>query len=153
MLLARRALLLRRVVSLATKTTVTASRRERGAWGAARRRSRSALRTLARAAEVASGGGARGDHPPPPPWQRFCGACGAPTESRVPDGDDRPRAICTAGECGRIHYFNPRMVVGAIVRGETEDGREGVLLCKRAIEPCRCVLGAAGGLLGLVGPW
>lgn len=152
MLLARRALLLRRVVSLATKTTVTASRRERGAWGAARRRSRSALRTLA-AAEGASGGGARGDHPPPPPWQRFCGACGAPTESRVPDGDDRPRAICTAGECGRIHYFNPRMVVGAIVRGETEDGREGVLLCKRAIEPCRCVLGAAGGLLGLVGPW
>lgn len=59
---------------------------------------------------------------------RFCPSCGAPCEERVPAGDDRPRAVCTA--CGTVHYLNPRSVVGCIVE---RDG--GVLLCRRAIEP------------------
>ncbi len=59
---------------------------------------------------------------------RFCPRCGGEVVYRVPAGDERPRAVCTA--CGRIHYENPRVVVGAVClcRGR-------VLLCRRAIEP------------------
>jgi ADP-ribose pyrophosphatase YjhB (NUDIX family) len=46
----------------------------------------------------------------------------------IPPGDDRERFICPA--CGRIHYQNPRMVVGCIPRWENR-----TLLCRRAIEP------------------
>ena len=58
----------------------------------------------------------------------FCNQCGAPVSYRVPDGDNLPRAVCTA--CGTIHYENPKIVVGCIPEWE---GR--VLLCRRAIEP------------------
>lgn len=58
----------------------------------------------------------------------FCSACGSPTASNIPDGDNRHRRVCTA--CGFIHYENPRLVVGCIV--ET-DGK--ILMCRRAIEP------------------
>lgn len=43
-------------------------------------------------------------------------------------GEEKPRAICTA--CGRVHYQNPKMVVGCLVVHEDK-----VLLCKRSIEP------------------
>ncbi|MEZ6013758.1 MAG: NUDIX hydrolase [Planctomycetota bacterium] len=59
---------------------------------------------------------------------RFCPNCGAPCEARVPAGDDRARAVCTA--CAAVHYTNPNAVVGCIVEAEG-----GVLLCRRAIEP------------------
>jgi ADP-ribose pyrophosphatase YjhB (NUDIX family) len=49
-------------------------------------------------------------------------------ELKVPDGDDRPRAVCAS--CGFINYVNPKIVVGSVV---AVDG--GVLLCRRAIEP------------------
>jgi len=58
----------------------------------------------------------------------FCSACGAPVEQRVPGGDSLPRHICTS--CGIIHYENPKMVVGCIPEWEN-----GILLCRRAIEP------------------
>ncbi len=59
---------------------------------------------------------------------KFCSQCGAPVEIRVPDGDTRLRAVCTA--CAEIHYVNPKMVLGTIpVWGDQ------VLLCRRAIEP------------------
>jgi len=59
---------------------------------------------------------------------QHCRACGAPVEYRVPDGDNRERATCTA--CGEIHYENPINVVGTVpVWGEQ------VLLCRRNIEP------------------
>jgi ADP-ribose pyrophosphatase YjhB (NUDIX family) len=45
-----------------------------------------------------------------------------------PDGDEHDRLTCT--RCGFIAYENPKIVAGAIV--EVEDG---VLLCRRAIEP------------------
>lgn len=59
---------------------------------------------------------------------KFCSACGARVVVEVPPGDNRPRHVC--GECGIVHYHNPKMVVGAVPEW---DGR--VLLCRRAIEP------------------
>lgn len=60
----------------------------------------------------------------------FCSHCGAKVELRVPPGDHLPRYVCVA--CGRIHYQNPRLVVGCVPEHE---GR--LLLCRRAIEPRR----------------
>jgi 8-oxo-dGTP pyrophosphatase MutT (NUDIX family) len=48
----------------------------------------------------------------------------------VPEGDDRWRHVCQS--CGQVHFFNPKLVVGCLVESQ---GR--VLLCKRAIEPCK----------------
>lgn len=47
---------------------------------------------------------------------------------RKPEGDDRDRLVC--GDCGWIHYTNPKIVVGSVV----EHGGN-ILLCRRAIEP------------------
>ncbi|HPP83924.1 MAG TPA: NUDIX hydrolase, partial [Rubrivivax sp.] len=59
---------------------------------------------------------------------QHCRRCGARVEYRVPEGDNRERAVCTA--CGEIHYENPINVVGTVpVWGEL------VLLCRRNIEP------------------
>lgn len=63
-----------------------------------------------------------------PKPMNFCPNCGAPTEFRIPEGDDRKRNICTA--TGEIFYDNPRNVVGTVIERE---GR--ILLCRRAIEP------------------
>jgi len=60
---------------------------------------------------------------------KFCPECGAPVELRLPPDDHRERHVCTA--CAAIHYYNPKLIVGAIP--EWEDGR--ILLCRRAIEP------------------
>lgn len=60
----------------------------------------------------------------------FCPTCGAACEERVPAGDDHPRAVCTG--CERVHYQNPKVVVGTVPMFE---GR--VLLCRRAIDPRR----------------
>lgn len=59
---------------------------------------------------------------------KFCSTCGAAVRYRVPDGDNRERAVCDA--CDTVHYRNPLVVVGCIVE---KDDR--ILLCKRAIEP------------------
>lgn len=48
----------------------------------------------------------------------------------VPDGDNRERLVC--GDCGFIHYENPKIVVGTVVTHGDE-----YLLCRRAIEPRR----------------
>ena len=58
----------------------------------------------------------------------FCSFCGHPVETRIPEGDDRPRPVCP--DCGRIHYTNPKIVVGSVPQW---DGK--ILLCRRAIEP------------------
>jgi ADP-ribose pyrophosphatase YjhB (NUDIX family) len=62
---------------------------------------------------------------------QHCRVCGGTTSYRVPEGDQRERAVCNS--CGEIHYENPLNVVGTLPF--TEDGR--VLLCRRAIEPRR----------------
>ena len=46
----------------------------------------------------------------------------------VPAGDTHEREVCAT--CGFIHYVNPKIVTGSIVRHE---GR--ILLCRRAIAP------------------
>lgn len=60
---------------------------------------------------------------------KFCSACGAPVELRLPQDDNRPRHVCTV--CATVHYQNPKLIVGAIP--VWENGR--ILLCRRAIEP------------------
>jgi ADP-ribose pyrophosphatase YjhB (NUDIX family) len=59
---------------------------------------------------------------------KFCSDCGAGIEYRIPEGDDRERAVCT--RCEAIHYVNPRLIVGCVPEFE---GR--ILLCLRSIEP------------------
>lgn len=58
----------------------------------------------------------------------YCSHCGGDLNLEIPDGDDRLRYICP--KCQRIHYVNPKIVVGCIPEW---DGK--ILLCKRAIEP------------------
>jgi ADP-ribose pyrophosphatase YjhB (NUDIX family) len=58
----------------------------------------------------------------------FCNQCGARVELLTPAGDHLPRFVC--GECGTIHYENPRVIVGCV---PDYDGR--ILICRRAIEP------------------
>ncbi|MFN3617959.1 MAG: NUDIX hydrolase [Aquabacterium sp.] len=57
-----------------------------------------------------------------------CQVCGTPVEYKVPDGDNRDRAICPS--CGHIHYVNPLNVVGTLPFWQDQ-----VLLCRRNIEP------------------
>ena len=60
---------------------------------------------------------------------KFCSNCGSSVlGQRIPDGDTLPRWVC--GNCGTIHYQNPKVVVGCLPDWE---GR--VLLCRRAIDP------------------
>jgi ADP-ribose pyrophosphatase YjhB (NUDIX family) len=59
---------------------------------------------------------------------RFCSDCGGVVSLRVPEGDNRPRAVCDA--CGRIHYSNPLIVTGCLLEHQGK-----ILLCRRAIEP------------------
>jgi len=65
-------------------------------------------------------------------FMKFCSECAHPVFLLTPPDDNRPRFVC--GNCGAIHYQNPKMVVGSIPRWE-RDGELQVLLCRRAIEP------------------
>lgn len=57
---------------------------------------------------------------PPSPGRHF--------HRRVPEGDTIERYVC--GQCGHIHYANPKIVVGSVVTHN-----DLILLCRRAIEP------------------
>lgn len=59
---------------------------------------------------------------------KYCSSCGENVSYRIPDDDNRERAVCDA--CGTVHYRNPLLVVGCVAE---RDGK--VLLCKRSIEP------------------
>lgn len=59
---------------------------------------------------------------------KYCSQCGGKVEQKVPDDDNRPRHVCM--DCGRIHYQNPRLIVGTLPVWQ-----DSVLLCRRAIEP------------------
>jgi len=58
----------------------------------------------------------------------YCSECAAPIAMTIPPGDTRARHVCA--NCGMIHYRNPKLVVGTIPEWEN-----GILLCRRAIEP------------------
>lgn len=62
--------------------------------------------------------------------------------ARVPEGDDRERAVCDT--CGFIDYQNPRIVVGSVANWEDR-----ILLCRRAIEPRRGFWTLPAGFLEL----
>ncbi len=62
---------------------------------------------------------------------KYCGSCGSPVETRVPEGDTMPRQVCPA--CNTIHYSNPKIIVGALPVWK----KSNILLCQRAIEPRR----------------
>ncbi|MCG6869340.1 MAG: NUDIX hydrolase [Gammaproteobacteria bacterium] len=59
---------------------------------------------------------------------KYCSNCASEVEFIVPEGDNRPRHVCSA--CGAIHYQNPRIVAGCLPEWEDK-----ILLCRRAIEP------------------
>ena len=59
---------------------------------------------------------------------KYCSDCGTHIEYRVPPEDNRTRAICV--KCSKIHYVNPKVVVGSMTTWQDK-----ILLCKRAIEP------------------
>ena len=59
---------------------------------------------------------------------KFCNVCGNPVSLRIPEGDNKPRAVCES--CGTIQYQNPKFVVGCIPEWEDK-----ILICKRAIQP------------------
>jgi ADP-ribose pyrophosphatase YjhB (NUDIX family) len=59
----------------------------------------------------------------------FCCECGGPLLVRQVPGDPLARRQCSV--CRRVHYVNPKVVVGCIP--ECEDGR--VLMCQRRIKP------------------
>jgi ADP-ribose pyrophosphatase YjhB (NUDIX family) len=58
----------------------------------------------------------------------FCSHCAKPVQQVIPPNDDRIRFVCQA--CGRVHYENPKLVVGCIPVWENR-----LLLCLRNIEP------------------
>ena len=57
-----------------------------------------------------------------------CARCGTRVEQRIPEDDNRERAVCPS--CQHVHYINPLNVVGTLPVWEDQ-----VLLCKRNIEP------------------
>lgn len=57
-----------------------------------------------------------------------------------PEGDSEYRHIC--GDCGAVEYANPKFVVGCIVE---HSGK--LLLCRRAIEPCKGLWTTPAGFL------
>ena len=64
---------------------------------------------------------------------RSCRLCGTPTEQRIPEMEDRLRAVCPA--CGYVDYVNPVNVVGTVPVWWGEDDGPRILLCLRNIEP------------------
>ena len=64
---------------------------------------------------------------------KYCNQCGEKVGQSIPENDNRLRFVCTV--CEIIHYQNPNIVAGTMPLIMGDDGREKVLLCKRAIEP------------------
>lgn len=58
----------------------------------------------------------------------YCSHCGGKVKLAIPADDDRERYICPS--CSRIHYENPKVVVGCI-----PEWGDRILLCRRNIEP------------------
>ena len=58
----------------------------------------------------------------------FCSSCGEKVSLTIPEGDNRQRHVCVS--CGEIHYQNPKIVTGCIA-----EWQNGILLCRRVIDP------------------
>src|SRR3989442_8006859 len=67
--------------------------------------------------------------PPVEPPYRFCPMCAGDLGRKIVEAHDpRERLVC--GRCAFIFYIDPKVAVGANVRGDA-----GFLLLKRSIEP------------------
>ena len=62
------------------------------------------------------------------PAHKYCSYCGSTVSIKIPDGDNKERAVCD--KCGSIFYENPKIVSGCLL---TYDNK--ILLCERATEP------------------
>lgn len=58
----------------------------------------------------------------------YCLQCGAQAQETIPAGDSKLRIVCPI--CHYIHYDNPKMICGSLVRHQDK-----ILMCRRAIEP------------------
>jgi ADP-ribose pyrophosphatase YjhB (NUDIX family) len=67
-------------------------------------------------------------HPLFPAATRFCTHCGSLLARRIPLDDTRMRFVCA--RCEHVHYENPRILVSCFVTCG-----QGVLLCRRALQP------------------
>ncbi len=71
----------------------------------------------------------------------FCSNCGSnKIQFKIPHGDTFLRCVCQ--DCGRIHYENPRIIVGCL---PVFDGK--IMLCKRAIQPQQGLWNLPAGFL------
>jgi len=59
---------------------------------------------------------------------KFCNQCGHEIQYGIPEGDDKPRAVCQ--HCQYIQYENPKIVNACIIEHKGQ-----ILLGKRTIEP------------------
>ncbi|KAL3155402.1 hypothetical protein ABBQ38_010959 [Trebouxia sp. C0009 RCD-2024] len=88
------------------------------------------FRSSSIAAHAQVGGASPAAPKPEETKDQFCRMCGTKMQLAIPKGEAAWRHVCSS--CGYIDYFNPKMVVGCIVEHEGK-----ILLCKRAIEPCK----------------
>jgi ADP-ribose pyrophosphatase YjhB (NUDIX family) len=80
------------------------------------------------------------------PIEKYCAFCGRPLE----DPNAGWPKTCA---CGEITYRNPLPVVNVIIPVVNDEGRRGVLLIQRGIEPCRGLWALPGGYLELGETW
>jgi ADP-ribose pyrophosphatase YjhB (NUDIX family) len=71
---------------------------------------------------------------------RFCCSCGNPVALQRVAQDARARFVCVS--CGTIYYANPRVLVGCLAYYHDR-----ILLCKRALEPCRGLWSIPAGFM------
>jgi ADP-ribose pyrophosphatase YjhB (NUDIX family) len=69
-----------------------------------------------------------------------CSHCASTLSIEIPEGDHRPRHVCT--NCCAIHYQNPKVIVGCLPIWEGK-----VLLCRRGIEPQKGFWNLPGGFM------
>jgi ADP-ribose pyrophosphatase YjhB (NUDIX family) len=60
----------------------------------------------------------------------YCSNCGEPVKFGFVADENCDRHFCES--CGAIHYVNPKLVVGCLPQRDDK-----VVLCRRAIEPCK----------------
>lgn len=71
----------------------------------------------------------------------FCSNCGSDKiDFKIPEGDTFQRYVCE--NCGRIHYNNPRIIVGCLPVYNDK-----IMLCKRAIQPQKGLWNLPAGFL------